>query len=388
MCGAMRLAVLGLFLVLGASGPVWAGMASFDCDKAAAPVERMICADPELMRLDGVLGTTFAERRKAAGDAGGKEMLTAQREWLKRRIAACNVPAQGPAPGREQIWAAAGCLVKQYRIRLAELGAPDNSATEPAPPETRAVGFIHPLCLEMALADFAGETPVSPPPPVPVAACARGVAHVLVDKNATTQVLGAMTTRDGYPGWTGYKSIGRLSDGREALLVQRNGGGSGTFSSLVALTRTPASDGRETLITTAELLGGGDRCIGGIADAAMQQGGKMLSVSSHVTMADVPGIIGLSLDKKQEERLAFCAVCCVGTVRATVTLGTTPLRSERTTFEIIERDGLEQLAKDDDKLTACLANTLLRASGPAIPHSFPKAEWPALAKRLRESCVP
>jgi hypothetical protein len=40
---------------------------SFDCSKAATPIERAICADPELARLDGHMGQAF--KRKSECEA-------------------------------------------------------------------------------------------------------------------------------------------------------------------------------------------------------------------------------------------------------------------------------------------------------------------------------
>ena len=69
-----------------------AGAASFDCTKAATRVERMICADISLSRLDDVMSQTYGQMRMAqSADAGASAWLKkTQREWIKQRNACSN----------------------------------------------------------------------------------------------------------------------------------------------------------------------------------------------------------------------------------------------------------------------------------------------------------
>jgi uncharacterized protein len=54
--------------------------ASFDCDKAATPVEKLICSDAELSKLDESLSEAY---RKALGSKDIREVMTeSQRQWL------------------------------------------------------------------------------------------------------------------------------------------------------------------------------------------------------------------------------------------------------------------------------------------------------------------
>lgn len=72
------LIVLG-WLVLGLT----AQAASFDCGKAAARVEKMICGDAELSKLDGVMAIIFKDVLDNVSDPVA--VKNAQRAWLKER---------------------------------------------------------------------------------------------------------------------------------------------------------------------------------------------------------------------------------------------------------------------------------------------------------------
>jgi hypothetical protein len=78
-----------------------ADAASFDCAKAAAPVEKMICASPQVSALDEQLATLYG-RAKAGSDAA----RTSQREWLSHVRDRCGTT---------------DCLVQAYTARIAAL---------------------------------------------------------------------------------------------------------------------------------------------------------------------------------------------------------------------------------------------------------------------------
>lgn len=80
---------VGLALVFSAS----TGAAGFDCSKAKAPIEQMICQDSELGRLDYEMTTAF---KAALSQAGSKanDLLGQQRHWLKWRREECKVGAE------------------------------------------------------------------------------------------------------------------------------------------------------------------------------------------------------------------------------------------------------------------------------------------------------
>ncbi len=70
-------------LVMLALGANFACAASFDCDKAGTKVEKMICADPELSKLDEELGKAYNKALEANSDQASIKQK--QRDWLKER---------------------------------------------------------------------------------------------------------------------------------------------------------------------------------------------------------------------------------------------------------------------------------------------------------------
>ena len=91
-----------VFFVLG-----WLALsaqaASFDCGKAATKVEKLICSDPELSRLDDELGEQYSEAIEKRPIE--KLLPQNQRTWLKERNRCKDVQ----------------CLQDAYRHRIADL---------------------------------------------------------------------------------------------------------------------------------------------------------------------------------------------------------------------------------------------------------------------------
>jgi len=84
---AARQRRLIVFSVLGAVGIVLASRqvqaASFDCKKAATALEKTICADAELSKLDSRLADDYAVALNVMKDPG--KLKVEQRDWLKKR---------------------------------------------------------------------------------------------------------------------------------------------------------------------------------------------------------------------------------------------------------------------------------------------------------------
>jgi uncharacterized protein len=87
--------------------------AGFDCSRAASAIERQICADPDLSRLDADLAAAYKEAATTASDRGA--LGYDQRQWLRERNRC-----------RE-----AACLKTAYRNRIGELRAWNTA--DPAP---------------------------------------------------------------------------------------------------------------------------------------------------------------------------------------------------------------------------------------------------------------
>ncbi len=82
---------------------------SFDCKKAATPVEHALCADLALSRLDRDVADLYRTKHRSS-DAGANDRLRQdQRDWLAARAKACTGGALVP------------CLTKLYRDRLVAL---------------------------------------------------------------------------------------------------------------------------------------------------------------------------------------------------------------------------------------------------------------------------
>ena len=82
----------------------------FDCAKASAPIEVLMCGNAELAGLDRAVGDLYGSLRKGLPADRSKALRDEQRKWLVARDAAC-APLDAP------------CLTEQYRSRLVALQA-------------------------------------------------------------------------------------------------------------------------------------------------------------------------------------------------------------------------------------------------------------------------
>jgi uncharacterized protein len=77
--------------------------ASFNCARAAGCVEEVICATPQLSRLDSRMSRLYYNLQSWASRRGGHVLLNSQRAWLDNRDSCgCN----------------ANCLVGMYNSRI------------------------------------------------------------------------------------------------------------------------------------------------------------------------------------------------------------------------------------------------------------------------------
>lgn len=132
---ALLLALLSISMPTPAAGPAAAAAvpaavpeprvqvlpgerASFDCARARAIDELIICSDHDLALLDRRMGEIYAAARAALPKAEKDALVQAQRQWLSGHDKACAIPAQGPLPDN-----AAACFAKRYQARTAALQA-------------------------------------------------------------------------------------------------------------------------------------------------------------------------------------------------------------------------------------------------------------------------
>ena len=87
------------------------GPARLDCAKAATPIERAICAKPELAAIDRKMSAAYAALAGKLSGAAKDHLLADQIRWLANRAAACVVE---PAEMEE-------CLESRDRDRTAQL---------------------------------------------------------------------------------------------------------------------------------------------------------------------------------------------------------------------------------------------------------------------------
>jgi uncharacterized protein YecT (DUF1311 family) len=85
-----------------------AGAASFDCGKATTNVERAICADPALSKLDDDLQRIFHASRSSLADRDAPTLIAAQKNWIAERDRTCGGAVSD----------AAACLRKSYEDRI------------------------------------------------------------------------------------------------------------------------------------------------------------------------------------------------------------------------------------------------------------------------------
>ena len=96
--------VLSLLLILPGNSIA----ASFDCSKATTKAEKMVCANPELSRLDESLSRAYRAVQKRFGKAAVRD----QRWWLLLRDGCSDE----------------SCLKLSYKLRIEELESPEYAA--------------------------------------------------------------------------------------------------------------------------------------------------------------------------------------------------------------------------------------------------------------------
>lgn len=357
----MRLIVLATAAILSlAATPARADGPSFNCDKAGAPAEHLICADGELIRLDALLGETYSKRRSATPEAQRKALLDQQREWLKSRLLRCGITSQGGEPDEQQKWAWAACLADRYRERLAVLGVTDPAAREPT-----ASGYIHPLCLQRAIGSVVGDNDAKP---TPRQACNNAHRHIPVEafEGDGWSAMGGGVDRESIS----YRRVGTLADGAEVIQVHFWGGGTGQFSGIYKLNRKG-----DTLIGSP-LAGGGDRCNGGITETQVLRG-DVVRVTHMATAADLFGAL-LPESSTGSDALPACAICCY----ATTTVDYPPGQPGQLVSVTI--DG-ENDTPDDEPALRCLNRVFGMVKGKS--RTLTATEARTTARRYIKECV-
>jgi len=112
-----------------------------------------------------------------------------------------------------------------------------------------------------------------------------------------------------FPGFIGYRYLGDFDEHKAILLIE-NTGGSGVFTTLMLLDYDEVAG----QLMPRRYIAGGDRCTGGIVNAAIENG--KLIYEQSVTPYDMIGLTGdperALLQSDAAQQLPFCAVCCYG----------------------------------------------------------------------------
>lgn len=347
---------------------------SFDCNKASTSGEKLICGDYALSALDQSLADAFQGLRQQRSGAARDRLVGEQRAWLAGRDRSCGIPVGGAEPTLAQRWAWAPCLADRYRERLTQLGVTVPPVERPA--GATGGGFIHPLCLDLATGARASEG-TEHPIPVLLEACNRGFRHVDVssDDDGSLSASGAYS---GSPTWFAYRPVGRFAGGETVVEVRWNGGGTGQFSEVDALRTT--SSGGETTISARTLVGGGDRCNGGIDRTTMPEEG-VIELVVRATPGDLIAAGDPAIDTSRYD-LAYCAICCAGTMTYRFTVST----SKQTLVSATVSEALSADVSDPSSAQVCF-DRLVRDGGGALPRTLTAAELAHFAQRFRQSCA-
>jgi uncharacterized protein len=86
--------------------------ASFDCKKAATWVEKTVCSNPELSKLDEELAKAYHDALASLSPEGQKETKQYQKQWLKETLPNCKNDEQDIS---------LECLKYNYKDRIKEL---------------------------------------------------------------------------------------------------------------------------------------------------------------------------------------------------------------------------------------------------------------------------
>ena len=235
-----------MMLLIGLAFNTASFAAGFDCGKAATPVEKMICSDPQVSELDSLLAKAY---KKALSSAPKPELLrTEQRTWLSSRRDACQD---------------VDCLKKAYNDRLAELktnakpsdsgsGFPGLATEQPKTPVTDEMVLNGDYDLSL------GDTP-----------------DVVSFKNGVFN-RGAPGDDDFINAKITNKASGDLNGDKiadAAIIITFNTGGSGTFVNLFAVFGEPG----KPLISEPVALG--DRVV--VKSLKISAGKIMINLMTH-----------------------------------------------------------------------------------------------------------
>jgi len=221
-------AILAAVMGLGAR----ASAASFDCRRARAPVEKMICSDGQLSDLDARLARSYRRAVDAAADAAG--VKAAQRSWLATERSKCaDVP----------------CLKQVYQQRLIAIDAaggtrPDGGKSGDAGARELTYSFTQaPFISPQIIEDLSTSVADQGDQIIAINLTdAQGSnrygeeADVVKKSGRNPYVRFQLKGEDGGDGMEfGYEYIGRTTSGIDVVRTSSWTGGSGRFETLLLI---------------------------------------------------------------------------------------------------------------------------------------------------------
>lgn len=90
--------------------------ASFDCKKAQSKMEKAICENPKISKLDEELAENYQSAKGKLSAEAQKVFVNGQRSWVKFLAASCFTDFQAKPASKED---AAQCLETEYKARVA-----------------------------------------------------------------------------------------------------------------------------------------------------------------------------------------------------------------------------------------------------------------------------
>lgn len=118
-------------LLLAAPALAQDAQPSFDCTKAATPVEHAICNNPSLASLDADMAASYAEALSHSSDA--ETLRREQRDWAAQRGPACGIMPGADDDVADVSAEGLTCLTDLYRARFAQLSDPAQKQAEADP---------------------------------------------------------------------------------------------------------------------------------------------------------------------------------------------------------------------------------------------------------------
>ncbi len=219
--------ILPALIALSSRAPA----ASFDCRRARAPVEKMICSDEQLSELDARLARSYRHAVDAAADPTA--LKAAQRTWLQTERSKCIDVA---------------CLKQAYQQRLTALdaagGARADGKAGGAPAKEVAYSFaqapfISPRIIEdlsTSIADQGDQVVAINLTDAQGSNRYGEETEVVKRPGRSPYVRYQIKGEEGGEGMEfGYEHIGRTTSGLDVLRTSSWTGGSGRFENLIVV---------------------------------------------------------------------------------------------------------------------------------------------------------